>query len=262
MTYAVGLLLDAGLVFASDNRTNAGVDHVATFKKMTVFETPGDRVIVLMGSGNLSITQSVVGQLKAWNSGEKSPRARTNRAMSKAANMFEAARIVGAALREIYALDGEHLREHGTDFNATFILGGQIGQEPPRLFHVYSAGNFIEAGPDTTYFQIGETKYGKPIIDRIVRRETSLARAAKCTLISFDSTMRSNVSVAMPIDVLVYDRDSLKVGFYRRIPRNDPYMTGLSDAWSRGLTAAFDALPDPDWPVGASPAPKSRPRRR
>ncbi len=249
MTYAVGLLLDAGLVFASDTRTNAGVDHVATFKKMTVFETPGDRVIVLMGSGNLSITQSVVGQLKAWDLGARPARALTNRSLSKAATMFEAARIVGAAMREIYALDGEHLREHGTDFNAMFILGGQIGREPPRLFHVYSAGNFIEASRDTTYFQIGETKYGKPIIDRMVRPDTSLSIAAKCTLVSFDSTMRSNVSVAMPIDVLVYERDSLKVGFYRRIPRNDPYMTGLSEAWSRGLASVFESLPDPDWPV-------------
>lgn len=262
MTYAVGLLLDAGLVFASDNRTNAGVDHLASFKKMTVFEIPGDRVIVLMGSGNLSITQSVIGQLQAWNSGAKPVRGRANRALNKAANMFEAARIVGAALREVFSLDGEHLREHGTDFNANFVMGGQIGGEAPRLFHIYSAGNFIEASADTAYFQIGETKYGKPIIDRIVRPETSLATAAKCTLISFDSTMRSNVSVAMPIDVLIYDRDSLKVGFYRRIPRNDPYMTGLSDAWSRGLTAAFEALPDPDWPVGTITPPKARVRRR
>ncbi|PWR25800.1 proteasome-type protease [Zavarzinia aquatilis] len=264
MTYAVGLLLDAGIVFASDTRTNAGVDHVSTFKKMTVFEVPGERVIVLMGSGNLAITQSVVSQLHAWNQAVPktgAARARANRAISRAGSMFEAARIVGAALREVHALDGEYLQAHGTDFNAMFILGGQIGEEKPRLFQIYAAGNFIEAGKDTPYFQIGETKYGKPIIDRIVRPDTSLTVAAKCTLISFDSTMRSNVSVAMPLDVLIYEKGSLKVGHYRRIPRNDPYMTALSDGWSKGILAAFEALPDPDWPVD-SPESRPKPRRR
>lgn len=264
MTYAVGLLLDAGIVFASDTRTNAGVDHVSTFKKMTVFEVPGERVIVLMGSGNLAITQSVVSQLHAWNQAlpkTASARARANRAISRAGSMFEAARIVGAALREVHALDGEHLQAHGADFNAMFILGGQIGEEKPRLFQVYAAGNFIEAGKDTPYFQIGETKYGKPIIDRIVRPETSLTVAAKCTLISFDSTMRSNVSVAMPLDVLIYEKGSLKVGHYRHIPRNDPYMTALSEGWSKGILAAFEALPDPDWPVDSTES-RGKARRR
>lgn len=264
MTYAVGLLLDAGIVFASDTRTNAGVDHVSTFKKMTVFEVPGERVIVLMGSGNLAITQSVVSQLHAWNTAQPKTgsRSRANRSILRAASMFEAARIVGAALREVHALDGEHLSAHGTEFNAMFILGGQIGEETPRLFQVYAAGNFIEAGDDTPYFQIGETKYGKPIIDRIVRPGTSLSVAAKCTLISFDSTMRSNVSVAMPLDVLIYERDSLKVGHYRRIPRNDPYMLALSEGWSAGIRAAFEALPDPDWPVSDRDSARRGKRRR
>ncbi len=265
MTYAVGLLLDAGLVFASDTRTNAGVDHVSTFKKMTVFEVPGERVIVLMGSGNLAITQSVVSQLKAWNAAVPrtgAGRARSNRSILKAETMFEAARIVGAALREVHALDGDYMKAHGHDFNAMFILGGQIGEERPRLFQVYSAGNFIEAGKDTPYFQIGETKYGKPIIDRIVRPETSLSVAAKCTLISFDSTMRSNVSVAMPLDLLTYEKDTLRVGDYRRIPRNDPYMTALSDGWSKGILAAFEALPDPDWPVAKSESTPAKRKRK
>lgn len=266
MTYAIGLLLDAGIVFASDTRTNAGVDHVSTFKKMTVFEIPGERMIVLMGSGNLAITQSVVSQLHAWNMAQPKIRAgralRANRAILRAETMFEAARIVGAALREVHALDGEHLSAHGTDFNAMFILGGQIGSEAPRLFQVYAAGNFIEAGTDTPYFQIGETKYGKPIIDRIVRPETSLSVAAKCTLISFDSTMRSNVSVAMPLDIMLYERDSLKAGFYRRIPRNDPYMLALSEGWSKGIRSAFEALPDPDWPVESTDSPRPRKRRK
>lgn len=249
MTYAVGLNLEAGLVFAADTRTNAGVDHLAIFKKMTVFEIPGERVLVLMGAGNLSVTQSIVGQLQAWRTTPLRGRGtgRKTRSLDQAATMFEAARIVGAAVREIDALDGAALDAHGSSFNPTLILGGQIKGEPPRLFLIYSAGNFIESSDETRYFQVGETKYGKPILDRIIRGDSTLEIATKCTLISFDSTMRSNVSVGLPIDLLIYRRDSLSNSFQRRLARNDPYMTALSESWSEGLRKAFDALPEHDW---------------
>lgn len=264
MTYAVGLNLDAGLVFASDTRTNAGVDHLSTFKKMTVFETPGERVLVLIGAGNLSVTQSIVGQLRAWRTTPplgRSSTARKNLSLDRATTMFEAARIVGAAVREVDALDGASLDAHGSAFNPTLILGGQIKGEPPRMFLIYAAGNFIESSDDTRYFQIGETKYGKPILDRLIHAQIGLETATKCTLISFDSTMRSNVSVGLPIDLLIYRRDSLANSFQRRLQRTDPYMMALSESWSEGLRQAFEALPDHDWLVPAAPPPAARRRR-
>jgi putative proteasome-type protease len=184
MTYCVAMLLDAGLVFLSDSRTNAGVDQINTFRKTTVFERAGDRVIVLMSAGNLAITQGVLNLLAERMSapGEGN--------LLNCPNLFEAARCVGSAMREMHNRDAEALRQQGIEFNASFILGGQIKGETPRLFHVYSAGNFVEATPDTTYFQIGESKYGKPIIDRVIRRSMPLSEAAKCALISMDSTTR------------------------------------------------------------------------
>jgi putative proteasome-type protease len=185
MTYCVGVQVDEGLVFLSDSRTNAGVDQVSTFRKMTLFEMPGERVLVLLSAGNLAATQSVAGLLRE--------RVKTAQGgLLSAKTMFDIARLVGEAIRDIQRRDAEALKENGIEFNPTFIVGGQIGGEPPRLFQVYSAGNFIETTADTRYFQIGEAKYGKPIIDRVVKAETSLAAAAKCALISMDSTIRSN----------------------------------------------------------------------
>ena len=167
MTYCVGLLVDTGLVMLSDSRTNAGVDQINTFRKMATFQRKNDRVLVLMSAGNLAITQAVVNLLhEIPDDGERAPR------IFRATNMFNAARVVGDALREIYERDAEHLKEHGHEFNGTFILGGQIKGEEPRLFHIYSAGNFIESSADTPYFQIGESKYGKPIIDRVISRSS------------------------------------------------------------------------------------------
>ena len=168
MTYCVGVQVDEGLVFLSDSRTNAGVDHVSTFRKMTFFEMPGERVIVLLSAGNLAVSQSVTGLLR-----ERVTSAKTS--LLTARTMADAARLVGDAVRDVYHRDAEPLKEHGIEFNPTFIIGGQIGGETPRLFHVYSAGNFIETTADTRYFQIGESKYGKPIIDRVVKAETPLA---------------------------------------------------------------------------------------
>jgi len=240
VTYAVAVNLDAGLIFASDSRTNAGMDNVATFRKMHIFESPGERVIVLLTAGNLAITQSVVNRLRIADE-EGASR------IDAAKTLYDAAEMVGHAVREVFKRDGKAMRDQNTGFSASFILGGQIGSEPPRLFNIYAAGNFIESSAETPYFQIGETKYGKPIIDRLIKPATPLDVAAKCVLISFDSTMRSNVSVAPPIDLLCYRTDALMVDTYRQIDSDDPYFTALSRSWGEGIRRAFDGLPAPDW---------------
>ena len=242
MTYCVGIKLDLGLVLASDSRTNAGVDHIATFRKMTVFENPGERVIVLLASGNLAVTQSVVNTLR-----ERSKQEAVQSHILNAPTMFAAAELVGLALREVQARDGPFLQQRHIEATASFIVGGQIAGEDQRLFTIYNEGNFIEATPDTPYFQIGEIKYGKPIIDRVVTSHTSLMEAAKCVLISFDSTMRSNISVGLPIDLMVYEKDSLRAGIHRRIKEHDPYFEMIHRQWGEGLKKVFAQLPPPHW---------------
>ncbi len=238
MTYCVAMRLDAGLVFLSDSRTNAGVDHINTFRKMTVYERPGDRVLVLLSSGNLAISQAVVTLIQEGiHAGEE-------HSVMNAPTMFEAARIVGDALRKVRLRDGEDLKEFGIDFTAAFILGGQIRGEDPRLFQIYAAGNFIEASAETPYFQIGESKYGKPIIDRVIHARRSLKEAAKCALISMDSTLRSNLSVGLPLDLLLYDRDSLIVGKHVSVDEDDPYFNLIHTQWGESLRQAFSELPD------------------
>ena len=240
MTYCVAALLDGGLVLASDTRTNAGVDHVATVRKMTVMERPGDRVIVLLSAGNLAITQSVVSILRE----HEGARGRAG-SLFRAPNMFRVAQAVGEALREVERTDAEHLRRHGVDFGCSFILGGQIKGEAPCLFNIYAAGNFIEATPETPYFQIGEMKYGKPVLDRLLRFDMSLAEAAKCVLVSYTSTIRSNVSVGPPIDLACYRRDSLELEYRTSVAENDPYFRTLTEQWGGSLREAFQALPEP-----------------
>jgi len=241
MTYCVALLLDEGLVFASDTRTNAGVDQVAIFPKMNVFEVKGDRVIVLLTSGNLGITQSVVNRLR------DSVKADEGKHLHNANTMFEAAELVGDAVRAVFERDAEHLKNHDADFNSHILIGGQIKGEKPRLFHVYSAGNFIETCSETPYFQIGETKYGKPIIDRVVKYNSDMMDAVKCLLISFDSTIRSNISVSAPIDLLLYRTDCLNADCQQRISENDPYYATVRKGWGEGLKKVFSELPNPDW---------------
>lgn len=241
MTYCVGMLLDSGLVFLADSRTNAGVDQISTFRKVTIFERPGDRVCVLMSAGNLAISQALVNVLHEHITAEDP------RSLYHATNMFDAAQRVGDALRIVHERDGEALKEHSVEFNATFIFGGQIGSELPRLFCIYAAGNFIEATPDTTYFQIGESKYGKPIIDRVVTRSTSLAQAAKCALISMDSTIRSNLSVGLPLDLVSIRRDALRIHSHLNVDEDHTYFQMVRKGWSESLRQAFHALPDPDW---------------
>lgn len=242
MTYCVGVMLDQGIVFASDSRTNAGMDNFAKFCKMTVFERQGERVVVLLSSGNLAGTQAVIGVLNrhcaAGDAAANVLGART---------MFDVAMLVADAMRAIEKRDGEYLEKNEISFNASFIVGGQICGEPLRLFRIYAEGNFIEAGVDTPYFQTGETKYGKPILDRVISRATPIAEAAKCVLVSFDSTMRSNLSVGMPIDLLCYERDSFDVRMRRRIHDGDAYFSALGNAWGEGTRQVFRRLPELVW---------------
>jgi putative proteasome-type protease len=241
MTYCVGLLVDTGLVMLSDSRTNAGVDQINTFRKMATFQRPNDRVLVLMSAGNLGITQAVINLLEAPDDAEQKTR------LLSATNMFNAARVVGDALREIHERDAEDLREHGYEFNGTFILGGQIKGEEPRLFHIYSAGNFIESSVDTPYFQIGESKYGKPIIDRVITRSSSLGQTTKCALVSMDSTIRSNLSVGPPLDLCIIKRDELKLSTHISIDMDDEYFKMIRERWGFALQEVFSELPNPNW---------------
>ncbi len=242
MTYCVGVNLKAGLVFASDSRTNAGVDNVARFAKMRVFCRDDDRVIVTMSAGNLSITQNVLSllDLGARNDAQAL-------GLWTATSMFEVARLIGDTVRQVKDRDDKYLRAENVDSSASFIVGGQIKGEQPRLFHVYSEGNCIESSSDTPYMQIGEIKYGKPIFDRIIHRETSISDAVKCTIVSFDATMRSNLSVGAPIDLVVYERDALRVKIQRRLGEDDPYLATIRADWDNGLLNVFDALPPSPW---------------
>jgi putative proteasome-type protease len=242
MTYCIGVLLDQGIIFASDSRTHAGVDNIAKFCKMTLFERRGDRVIVLLSSGNLAGTQAVISVLNQRCAGGD---AEAN--LWGARTMFDAAILVSDAMRDIERRDGEYLQDSEVGFNASFIVGGQIRGEPLRLFRIYAEGNFIEAGVDTTYFQTGETKYGKTIIDPVITRSTPLADATKCVLVSFDSTMRSNLSVGMPIDLICYERDSFEVRKRRRFVEGDAYFSALSHEWSEGTRQVFRQLPELAW---------------
>ena len=242
MTYCVGILLDAGMVFGSDSRTNAGVDHISTFSKMKVFEQAGDRCITVMTSGNLSVTQNAI-NLMELHSRRDDPQGN----IWAAESMFDVATLLGRSLREVRERDAAYLSANNIDSSASFILGGQIKGERMRLFQVYTEGNFIEATPETPFFQIGETKYGRPIIDRVVTPATSLMEAAKCVLVSFDSTMRSNISVGLPIDLTWYERDSLRFGLRRRILESDAYINMIHTRWGEGLRRVFAQLPDPNW---------------
>ncbi len=240
MTYCVAMKLNAGMVFLADSRTNAGVDQISTFRKMTVFEHPGERLIVLLSAGNLAITQAVR-QIVTERTGPN------DHSVWNAKTMFDAVRIVGEAVREVHERDAQALKDAGIDFNCHFILGGQIRGERTRLFQVYAAGNFIEATPENPYFQIGEAKYGKPIIDRVVTPVTPLDEAAKCALISMDSTLRSNISVGLPLDLLVYEEGALQVTKFVQIDHHNQYMQMIRNTWGARLKQVFQEIPDPTW---------------
>jgi len=241
MTYCVATMIDAGIVFASDSRTNAGVDNISTFRKMKTFERSGERALALVNSGNLAITQATINHL------EQAIRRNNEPNLMSVYSMYDVAELVGVALREVRHRDGPFLMENNVDAGANFLIGGQIAGEHQRLFMVYAEGNFIEATPETPYFQIGETKYGKPIIDRVISAETCMDDVVKCVLVSFDSTMRSNLSVGMPIDLACYQRDSLRLGEIHRLEEHDPYILQLRQSWGEGVRRAFAQLPNPEW---------------
>ncbi|MBU2994394.1 peptidase [Octadecabacter sp. 1_MG-2023] len=235
MTYCVALKTNAGMVFLSDTRTNAGVDNISKYKKMFTWEVPGDRVITMMTAGNLAVTQAVISLLQE---NIDKPQEGIDTLLN-ADTMFRIAEIVGDAMRVIQNRYGRHVAQTGESTLSSIIVGGQRAGGEMRLFHVYSAGNFIEAGEDTPYFQIGEHKYGKPILDRVITVDTPVDVCVTAALLSMDSTLRSNLSVGMPLDLSVIARDELRFSQTRRIDDHDPSYLALSDAWSNSLRNAF-----------------------
>ena len=246
MSYCVAMRLDAGIVFASDTRTNAGIDDVANAEKMRVYARPGERVIVTMRAGNMSVTQSAL----AWID-ERSHQASAGEGQAETlmtvTTMAAAARLVGEALRAVDRRDGQYLRDHGVYEFGSFIVGGQIAGEPPRLFQVYSAGNVLETTQENIIFQIGEFKYGKPVLDRIVQPDMSIVDGATCALLSMDATMRSNLSVGPPLHVLAYAADSLDTSGPVRIVAADDYFQTLRQTWASGMRQLFATLPRREW---------------
>jgi len=240
MSYCVGLLLNKGLVFMSDTRTNAGVDNISTFRKMFTWSAPGERVITVLTAGNLATTQAVVSLLdeRAKPPVERSP------SILKAPSMFQVARLVGDTLKEVIGANGKDGQRASSAFDATMIVGGQIKTSEPRLFMVYPAGNFIEAAAETPFFQIGETKYGKPILVRANDPNMSFEDAIKLLLLSFDSTIKANLSVGLPIDLQIYEKDSFQLGKERRIEQDGTYYKQISSGWGDALKQAFHSLPD------------------
>lgn len=243
MTYCVGLKLKRGLVMAADTRTNAGLDNISTFRKLQTFEVAGERVFIMMSAGNLAVTQAVVAILEE--EFEHPDEDDENSSLKTVPTMFEAAKLVGETLK---AVRQGHVDQglNSDAFSASFIFGGQIGTEEPRLYQIYSEGNFIEAKEDTPFFQIGEHKYGKPILDRVANQEMRLGEAAKLVLLSFDSTLRSNLSVGMPIDMAVYNTDNLSIDRVRRIEQDDPYFRSISTKWSEALRTAVETIEEFD----------------
>ena len=260
MTYCVAIKLNAGLVFLSDSRTNAGLDQISTFRKMIIYEKLQDRFMVLLSAGNLSISQSVreilqVEQLKDHEGGPPIT-------IWNAKSMFDAARVLGSAIRRVHERDADDLKRTGVDFNVSMIFGGQIKGEGMRLFQVYSAGNFIEATPETPYFQIGESKYGKPVLDRVITPATPLEEASKCALVSMDSTLKSNLSVGLPLDMVVYEVDAFHSDKVVCIDADNPYFKMLHDNWGTKLRQVFDSIEDPMWNGGNTQVPLLTPLTR
>jgi putative proteasome-type protease len=260
MTYCVAIKLNAGLVFLSDSRTNAGLDQISTFRKMIVYEKPNDRFMVLLSAGNLSISQSIreilqVEQIKDHDTGEAIT-------IWNAKSMFDATRILGAAIRRVHERDAASLKQTGVDFNVSMIFGGQIKGEAMRLFQVYSAGNFIEATPETPYFQVGESKYGKPVLDRVITPRTPLNEAAKCALVSMDSTLKSNLSVGLPLDMVIYEANRFHTDKMVCIDEDNPYFKMLHNSWGQKLREVFDSIEDPLWDGGKTDIPLMAPLNR
>ncbi|QKX18605.1 peptidase [Microbulbifer sp. YPW1] len=236
MTYCIAMRLNEGLVFASDTRTNAGVDQVASFRKMHLFQQSGERCFTLLTSGNLATSQNLISRLQIQIEENEEHNLFT------VGSLFRAAELIGEQVKSIISHNAQGQQNAGVDFGSHILFGGQIRGEAPRLFHIYPEGNFIEATEDTPYLQIGESKYGKPILDRIIHYDTGLNQAVKCALISFDSTMHSNLSVGMPLDIAVYRNDALELSM-ERIEADDDYFNRLRQSWSAGIKLLFDDMP-------------------
>ena len=242
MTYCVGILVKDGLVMIADTRTNAGLDNISTFRKLHMFEVPGERVVAVASAGNLAAAQAVVQLVSEGFEDETGVHT-----LYTVPSMFAAAQLIGRAVQQVFKTDGPSMEAMNARFDVMLLLGGQIGNGRLRLFQIYSAGNFIKASTDTPYLQIGEHKYGKPILDRSVRFDTDLYDALKLGLISMDSTMRSNLGVGMPIDMMVCNRDALKSEIVQRIDHTEPYFQGLRQSWSDALSQAHRAIPRPPY---------------
>lgn len=241
MTYCLGIINSFGIVMAADSRTNAGVDYISAYKKLFDFSIPGERVIVICTSGNLSISQGVISRLQKDVTNEETENLYTF------SHLYDVARYVGNKSREIQEIDRPWLQKDKIDYHCSFLLGGQIKGEPPQLYRIYSQGNYIQATPETPFLQIGEAKYGKPILDRTVTWDTPLEALAKCAVLSIDSTMKSNISVGPPIDVIMYEADSLSLRHKLKLRLGDPYLAKIRKLWEAHVRQAFEAMPNIEW---------------
>jgi len=241
MTYCLGILSRFGLVMAADSRTNAGVDYISTYQKMFDFSNPGERVLIICTSGNLSITQAVITMLR------KDLRVQEEVNLYNLQSMYEVARYIGSKTRQIIEQDKSWLKQDGINAQASMLLGGQIKGEDPELYMIYTQGNCIHATKETPFLQIGETKYGKPILDRTLTFDTPLEAAAKCALLSIDSTMKSNISVGPPINLLLYERDSFAIRHQLQLRVGDPYLAKIRKLWEEQVKMAFNDMPNIDW---------------
>ncbi|MEN9251931.1 MAG: proteasome-type protease [Thermostichales cyanobacterium HHBFW_bins_127] len=241
MTYCLGILTAEGLLMAADSRTNAGVDHISTYNKLFDFSVPGERVLVLCTAGNLSTTQSLVIALQQDIKHQRDPN------LHILPTLYDCARYVGEKARIIQDQDREWLKRDGIDGQCTLLLGGQLPDGDPELYLIYAQGNCIQATPETPFLQIGEIKYGKPILDRTLSFETTLEDAAKCALLSIDSTMKSNISVGPPIDMILMKANTFRIRHRLRLKGGDPYLDQMRQSWEQSLKQAFERLPAPVW---------------
>lgn len=241
MTYCLGIITNSGLIVAADSRTHAGVDNISTYQKLFDFSRPGDRVILLCTSGSLSLTQAVL----TWLRKELKVQEATN--LYSCASMYEVARYIGSKIRQVHEQDRSWLQQDGIDFKCSFLLGGQIKGEEPELYLIYNQGNFIQATKETPFLQIGETKYGKPILDRTLKYETPLEAAAKCALLSIDSTMKSNISVGPPINIVMYEANTFNIKYQLQLRSGDPYLIKMRSLWEESLKQAFQHMPNINW---------------
>ncbi len=241
MTYCLGIINQFGIVMAADSRTNAGVDYISSYKKLFDLSLPGERAIIICTSGNLSVSQGVLTRLNRDIQNQEAQNLHT------LGNMYDIAQYIGSKSREIQQLDRPWLEKDNIDYSCNFLLGGQIQGEPHQLYLIYPQGNFIQATQETPFLQIGETKYGKPILDRTITYTTPLEAVAKCALLSLDSTMKSNISVGPPINLVMYKTDSFKVRNKLELRLGAPYIAKIRNLWENSVRQAFESMPDIEW---------------